>query len=442
MVEQNWQLQGGDDYPGEGYPDHELIGFSEEGRPLPIFYIGETAAPLRILIMAGQHGDEPLAMEAVANFATVKALSSTTYADCYVAVLSCLNPDGLAAQTRKNARGIDLNRDHQLLAAAETQALHRFVRAWRPHLIVDVHTYPPRRRHLLQHNLVYCHDVFLDIPTNPAITHPLYDSAHERFLRPVLDQLITQYYQSARYTLVRPSGKVRHSTSDLVDARNGLALRYGAFTVLLEGRQIGINNPARPHVHNAQMIALHEIITWAQQNSAALCVSPPLPQLGTAILIRTRAVYTDSHRIMLFVDAESRATRLVTLPGRYAAQVAPTHHVHLPVAYAVPRTHVDLLAILARHGFHHQTPIDGKLYTIDQYHVERITTSTPHLRVETLQRPLNNFLLFPIVQEGGHALALFLEPAAKYGLARFPQAGLSLQVGTTYPILRVTTENP
>lgn len=416
------------------------IGYSAERRPLYVFYHGEPTAALRILLLAGQHGDEPSAMEAVAHLAAADNLSSLVSADCALAFLPCLNPDGVVAATRKNALGIDLNRDHQLLAATETQALHRFVRTWRPHLIVDVHTYPPRRRHLLRHNLVYCHDLFLDIPSHPALPHPLYAMAGERFLQPMIEQLNQSGYQSARYTLVRPSGKVRHSTVDLVDARNGLALRYGAFTVLLEGRQTRANRPDRIHVRHAQVMALQQIIGWAQQNRAILCTPMRLPQPNTTIALRTRMVYADHQHTMLFVDKQAKTTRLVTLPGRYAAAVKPTHSLALPVAYAVPRSQEGLLAILLRHGFDRQTASAQQLYPVQQYHVERVTRNKSRLRVETSQRPLDDYFLFPIAQDGGHALALFLEPSAKYGLTRFALSGLSLQVGSAYPVLRVIGE--
>lgn len=413
------------------------IGYSAEGRPLYVFYRGEPTAPLRILLLAGQHGDEPLAMEAVAHLAAADNLSSLVSADCSLAFVPCLNPDGVVAATRKNARGIDLNRDHQLLVATETEALHRFVRAWRPHLIVDVHTYPPRRRHLLRHNLVYCHDLFLDIPSHPAIPHPLYATASERFLQPMIEQLNQSGYQSARYTLVRPSGQVRHSTADLVDARNGLALRYGAFTVLLEGRQTRANRPTRAHVRNAQVTALQQIIGWAQQNSELLCTAAPLPQPNRAIAVRLRTVYADRQYTMLFINKQTKATQLVTLPGRYAAGVKPTRPLSLPVAYAVPRNQEGLLAILLRHGFDRQQPRAQELYPVQEYQVEQVTRKRPRLRVERSRRLLDDYFLFPVAQEGGHALALFLEPAAKYGLVRFASAGLSLQAGSAYPVLRV-----
>ena len=41
-----------------GVMRQDLIGHSEEGRPILALQMGVQAAPLRILIVSGQHGDE------------------------------------------------------------------------------------------------------------------------------------------------------------------------------------------------------------------------------------------------------------------------------------------------------------------------------------------------------------------------------------------------
>lgn len=420
------------------------IGDSVEGRPLTVHYWGEPSAPLRILLLAGQHGDEPLAMEAVAKLTQGDGMAAIDPTACTLACLPCLNPDGLAKRSRKNAGGIDLNRDHQWLAAPETQALHRFVRTWQPHLIIDVHTYPPRRKALLRQNLVYCHDLFLDVMTNPAISHPLLGAAVSGFLQPVIAQLQQQGYRCERYTLIRQTGRVRHSTPDVVDARNGLALRYGAFTVLVEGRTPPRRATAAVQAQIVAAIqqALLTTVRWALQNQAHLTatIAPLAPQSRVAV----GTSYQPAHAplTMLFQEAHTATIRPVTLPGRFTPTLRPTRRVSLPVAYAIPRSHTTLLALLARHGFATQRPVEGAIYTLQSYPIESLTTGSPRLRVEEEKRPLVDFLLVPTAQPGGHALALLLEPSAKYGLARWPQLRLALSIGSIYPVVRVLSTAP
>ena len=434
----------------------EFIGHSAEGRPLSVHYLGQAATPLRILIFAGQHGDEPLAMQAVSQLASLISAGGSAPAarqldgKCQLALLPCLNPDGLARNTRTNAQGIDLNRDHQLLAGVETQALHHFVRRWQPHLILDVHTYPPRRKHLVRQNLVYCHDLFLDVMSNPAINHPLLTIAAERCLEPVLAQIRQAGYRCDRYTLIRQTGRVRHSTPDVVDARNGLALRYGAFTLLVEGRTPA--RKAKPATQAAAVAAIQTAllatVQWAGQNQAPLIAALPPPVAAATAApaeARTVAVGVKYQRAaapctMLFREARTKTVRPVELSGRFTPTLRPTRRVTLPLAYAVPSSHPALLEILARHGFATAAPAEGATYRVETYQRTDNATGSTRLHTAVDERTLANFLLLPTAQPGGQALALFLEPAAKYGLARVRQLGLSLPIGGIYPVLRVDTK--
>ncbi|MEA1948114.1 MAG: M14 family zinc carboxypeptidase, partial [Thermodesulfobacteriota bacterium] len=131
----------------------ETIGRSEEDRPLTATLMGSPKARTRILVMAGQHGDEQTAIRSVKRLVAMNGTQWVAGGNLQIAILADANPDGAARRTRLNAGGIDLNRDHQLLLAAETTVLHGFIRDWLPHLIVDVHNYPPRRKHLLRQNL-------------------------------------------------------------------------------------------------------------------------------------------------------------------------------------------------------------------------------------------------------------------------------------------------
>lgn len=76
------------------------------GRPLVARELGDPRARRRVLVVGCIHGDER------AGIAVVRALRRaprTGRADLWV--IDSLNPDGAAAGTRQNARGVDLNRN-------------------------------------------------------------------------------------------------------------------------------------------------------------------------------------------------------------------------------------------------------------------------------------------------------------------------------------------
>ncbi|MBS1888750.1 MAG: DUF2817 domain-containing protein [Actinobacteria bacterium] len=83
-----------------------LLGRSVRGRPIEAFLLGDPDAPRPLLVVGAIHGDEP------AGIAIVRDLNSDPPPPSgLIVTIPDLNPDGVAAGTRQNARGVDLNRN-------------------------------------------------------------------------------------------------------------------------------------------------------------------------------------------------------------------------------------------------------------------------------------------------------------------------------------------
>jgi protein MpaA len=83
-----------------------VIGRSVRGRPIAAWAYGPPAARRRVLVIGVIHGDER------AGLAIIRALRRRPVpADVQLWLLPELNPDGVAADTRQNAHGVDLNRN-------------------------------------------------------------------------------------------------------------------------------------------------------------------------------------------------------------------------------------------------------------------------------------------------------------------------------------------
>jgi protein MpaA len=78
-----------------------LLGRSVHGRPIVVVRIGNPTGP-RVLVVGCIHGNE------TAGIAIASALEHVTTRDD-VWIIPDLNPDGVAAGTRQNAHGVDLN---------------------------------------------------------------------------------------------------------------------------------------------------------------------------------------------------------------------------------------------------------------------------------------------------------------------------------------------
>jgi murein peptide amidase A len=83
-----------------------LLGRSVDGRPIVAIETGDFDAPTRLLVVGCIHGSEPAGI-AIAN--RLSRISPPREVDLWI--VPALNPDGVAARTRGNARGVDLNRN-------------------------------------------------------------------------------------------------------------------------------------------------------------------------------------------------------------------------------------------------------------------------------------------------------------------------------------------
>jgi protein MpaA len=82
------------------------IGHSAQGRPISGFESGSPDAPLKVLVVGAIHGDETAGMRIARRL-----IRGAPIARVHLLVVPTLNPDGVAAGTRGNAHGVDLNRN-------------------------------------------------------------------------------------------------------------------------------------------------------------------------------------------------------------------------------------------------------------------------------------------------------------------------------------------
>ena len=83
-----------------------ILGRSVEGRPITATELGGPLSPHKVLVVGCIHGDECAGIRIARILA---AMSPPANVDLWI--VPNLNPDGYAAGTRGNSRGVDLNRN-------------------------------------------------------------------------------------------------------------------------------------------------------------------------------------------------------------------------------------------------------------------------------------------------------------------------------------------
>lgn len=125
------------------------VGLSVQGRPILAHRIGDPEAPVKAVVLAAIHGNEPGPTRIIKNLLNGRQVMGV---DLWV--VPTLNPDGLKVRDRRNARGVDLNRNFPTnwgktygntysgpnpMSEPETQAFMAFLDEINPKYVVSFH---------------------------------------------------------------------------------------------------------------------------------------------------------------------------------------------------------------------------------------------------------------------------------------------------------------
>jgi|SRR5579872_587171 len=130
-------------------PQPQLVGRSVQRRAIDVYVVGNPSALHRVLVVGCIHGNEQ------AGIPIARALEHVTPPPGVALwIVPEANPDGVAADTRQNAHGVDLNRNFpwhwrdlegvydsgpRAASEPETNALMKLIRRVRPTLSIWYH---------------------------------------------------------------------------------------------------------------------------------------------------------------------------------------------------------------------------------------------------------------------------------------------------------------
>lgn len=96
--------------PAESASERLVIGKSVRGKPIKAVQIGDPAGEHVVLAVGVIHGDERAGLRIV-DAVRGRVSDPATLRGTQLWLIPSVNPDGMRMRTRKNARGVDLNRN-------------------------------------------------------------------------------------------------------------------------------------------------------------------------------------------------------------------------------------------------------------------------------------------------------------------------------------------
>jgi hypothetical protein len=333
------------------------LGSSQAGRPIealaftrpapaPVVAASGVAATATrrptVVVIAGQHGDEPAGSEALIviaqELADGRLASVLDRVD--VVLVPRANPDGANAFTRAAADGTDINRDHLLLRTPEARALTRLVGELAPVVVLDLHEYPVDAGFEAKFGGVQRFDALLQYATVANLPPFVTRAAEEWFRQPLVASLKGAGLSSDWYATTTVDPTDRRLAMGGVGpqiSRNANGLR-NAVSLLVETRGGGLGRTDLKRRVQAQVVATTSVLTSAANHAADLVKLRQFVDRETASLackgeVVLDAALTPGEYAYSMIDRDSGEIRRLTVAWESALQLRPLKSRPRPCGY-------------------------------------------------------------------------------------------------------------
>lgn len=308
------------------------LGTSQDGTPILALALSSTDStkPLgnnerpTVLLLGGQHGDEPASTEALLVMARElsQGLLQPLLQNINVIVLPRANPDGASASSHDTSDGTDLDKDHLALRTPEARAIAQLIRTYRPAVITDVHEYPVHPIQAGNAQWLPAYDVLLQPATTANLPEFINKAALQWFVQPIFKSLdADKLTHEWLHTLTAADGTLTAETGGAqpVSLRN-LGGLNNAVSLELSSRGTGLG---RAHIQrrvHSLIVALSSVLRSSAERSGDLrqvqtYVARDIASKACQGTITVQASPTTTQRDLSLVNAATG--ELATLKARW-----------------------------------------------------------------------------------------------------------------------------
>jgi len=307
----------------------EALAFSRP--PAPPAVAGSAAARRpAVVLLAGQHGDEPAGSEALIVVAQELAAGrlASVLDRVDVVVLPRANPDGAASFARAAADGTDINRDHLLLQTPEARAIARLLVQAAPVVVLDLHEYPVGPEFAAKFGGVQRFDALLQYATVANLPQFVTKASEEWFRAPLVAGLRSAGLSVDWYATVSSDPADKTLTMGSVGpqvGRNASGLR-NAVSLLVETRGGGMGRVDLKRRVQTHVVAVTNVLASAAKHADDLVKLRQFVDRETASLacrgeIVLEAAPTPSEYATSMLDAATGEVRRLTVTWQSALQL-------------------------------------------------------------------------------------------------------------------------
>ncbi|WP_298771519.1 M14 family zinc carboxypeptidase [uncultured Shewanella sp.] len=439
----------------------KAVGYSENKQPIVKVSLvslkkNDAESKVKVLIVAGQHGNEPSGTLAILSF--LAGLGGDKYNKLLnhvdIDFIPLVNPDGWNKETRGNGKGININADYVLLKTPEARAVVSVINTESPNMLLDIHessTY----KSVLTGKQGYLTDVVSQLETsnNANVFKKIQDFANDHFLPAVMKEVFYQGSSAQRYqgAIMRLNQPLTGARSTINTLRN-YASFHDVLSILLESkkdyqkRHFSTPENIKERVKR-QKIALNSVLDQVvidKANILALtCCKESINQKIIANVNYSLNKLKLSRNISL-VNINTGLREIHSFPNWSDMTASQTYQ--RPVGYAITDNEGQLATWLSLHGIQVIQASKGEWSGINLRLKEREERKEAgigarieiifHFDEEEKVLKLNpNNLIVPLNQPLGVLASLLLDPRSAYGLYQSQYENLTLnQVPSIVPL--------